>query len=80
MGYVFKKTYSEEYNITLVLMNFMKFSSFNKVRKDITKCEVCLVDFNQDDFTHLAFVERKKNHLICDKCADKALKGGAKKN
>ncbi|MGG1071242.1 hypothetical protein ABE178_15580 [Priestia megaterium] len=79
MSYKFTQQYTEEFEITIVKFNFMKFGTFFRTRKDITSCELCKTDFKKEDDTCLAFVVKKKNLLICNKCADKAVKGGAEK-
>lgn len=78
MSYKFTQHYTEDFEITTVMFNFMKFKTFFRTRKDITSCELCKTDFKEEDDTFLAFVVKKKNLLICNKCADKAVKGGAK--
>ena len=77
MSYKFTKTHVEHFEITIVCTNFMKHSVFSRVRKDRPNCELCNTKFNPDDNTNLAFVTNKRNHLICDSCAENAIQGGA---
>ncbi len=75
MSYTFEKTVTHKWVITKVFWNFMSFEAFYRVRQDIKKCDLCKCNFTEKDMAHLAFVERKKNHLICSICARKAIDG-----
>lgn len=77
MAYVFEKHIVETFEVTSVRKQFMLFDVFSRVRKDIRHCEFCETAFLQEDNTNLAWVKGKKNHLICDSCAEKAIQGGA---
>jgi hypothetical protein len=77
MSYVFEKHYTVKYEVEKVKRNFVKFESFHNVRKDITGCELCDKKFREGHNTNLAFIKGKKNHLICDRCAEKAIEAGA---
>ncbi len=79
MSYTFEKTVTHKWVITRVFWNFMSFGSFYRVRQDIKNCDLCKKNFTEKDMAHLAFVERKKNHLICSSCATTAIEGGAEK-
>lgn len=78
MSYKFTKTHVEHFEITNVGRNFMKYSSFSRVRKDRPKCELCEEKFKPEDNLNLAFVTNKRNHIICNTCANEAIDGGAK--
>jgi hypothetical protein len=77
MSYRFERHNIEEFIITNVWTNFMRYDRFYSVRKDITKCDLCETDFKPDSTLNLAFVQDKKNMLICTTCATKAIDGGA---
>lgn len=78
MSYVFEKQYLyiDEFEVTRVGLNFLKYSVIKKTN-DKPKCEFCGYKFELEDWTHLANVEGKLNHLICGRCADEAVKNGA---
>jgi hypothetical protein len=77
VSYVFKKHYTERFEIEKVKRNFMKYRAFSNVRRDIPDCELCDKEFKGEDNTNLAFVKAKHNKLICDECASKVLSEGA---
>lgn len=77
MAYVFERKIIERFEVQRIEREFMSFKRFSSVRKDIKECEFCTLSFEPDDQTNLAFVNGKKNQLICDRCADKAIEGGA---
>ncbi|PGT10234.1 hypothetical protein [Bacillus cereus] len=79
MSCLLKQTYTETFEVIKVWVNFMSYKSYSKYRQDTPKCEICRTDFKEEDNTNLAFIKDKKNHLICDKCSDKAIKGGAER-
>lgn len=76
MSYKITKTYTKDFEITNICTNFMKYSSFSKVRQDRPKCELCEKKFEQEDNTNLALVVGNRPHLICDSCANEAIQGG----
>lgn len=76
MSYIFEKHSVERFEVTNVSRNFMKFSSFSRVRKDIKNCAFCEHVFEPNDQLNLIFVKNKKNQLICDTCAEKATNSG----
>lgn len=79
MSYLFKQTYTETFEVVKVWINFMNYKNYSKYRQDTPRCEICRSDFMEEDNTNLAFIHMKKNHLICDNCSDKAIKGGAER-
>ncbi|ARO21369.1 hypothetical protein B2J90_28535 (plasmid) [Bacillus tropicus] len=79
MSYLFKQTYTETFEVVKVWVNFMSYKSYSKHRKDTPKCEICRTHFEEESNTNLAFIKGEKNHLICDNCSDKAIKGGAER-
>lgn len=77
MSYTFVKHYTKKFEVTFVLLKFMKYSSISKVRKDKLNCELCGTKFQGEDNTNLALLNGHSNKLICDKCAQEAMEGGA---
>jgi hypothetical protein len=77
VSYTFVKHYTKKYEVTFVLLKFMKYSSICKVRKDKLYCELCGTKLQGDDNTNLAMLNGHVNKLICDKCAQEAIEGGA---
>lgn len=75
MAYI--KEYTETLKIIKVVLNFMKYEVFSRVRKDKPDCELCHAKFKLEDNTNLAVVVGKQNYLICDNCAEEAIQGGA---
>lgn len=76
--YEFEKVTIETISVRMVWRDYIsKFHIFNRVRKDIMKCEFCDKLFMMDEPIHLAITYNTTNKIICTPCADKALKSGA---
>lgn len=84
MSYIFEKQHIEKFEVTTVGFNFLKYSVVEYARSRVSmskkdKCEFCGHKFESDEWTHLAMVKGKVNHLICGKCANTSVEGGASK-
>ena len=77
MSFKFERTYTETFEVEHVKLNFVSYRIFHRVRKDVTSCEFCDKDFQQDDFPALAFISKNGNKLICYECGKLAIDGGA---
>ncbi len=63
--------------VTHVGLNMFKFTKrFQEIRPDKKGCALCRKSFNDDQYIHLAFTDRG-NKLLCDKCSQAAIDGGA---
>lgn len=77
MSYTFEVI--KKRTIQKVWWNLMLFKNFYSFNKEVKRCELCERDFEETDMTHLAFIEKEENHLICTECATTAIEGGAEK-
>lgn len=79
MPYTFTKTVTTVTETTIkgVKLNFMSYQAFSNTRKDKPLCDHCDKPFKPEDQTHLAFVTKGLNQLLCQTCAEKALANGA---
>ena len=76
MSYVYNEVNKVE--IQFVKKLYMDYESFSAVRQDITQCEMCSHQFQQEDNTNIAFVKNDLNKMICDRCANNIISNGAK--
>ena len=70
MSYTFERTTVKRYEVYHVMLNFMKYEVFARVRVDKPVCEMCDKSHKPEEFVHLALMKKHGNMLICGACAD----------
>lgn len=77
MTWTHERTEIHRTTVTHVGLNMFQFTKrFQEIRKDTKGCALCRKSFAEDQYIHIAFTDRG-NKLLCDKCSDKAISGGA---
>lgn len=80
MSFVFERVIRETLEVETVIRHYVPYRAFSRIRKDKPNCGFCSRAFGQEDDMNLAFVKGKRNEMICDECAQKAIAGGAKES
>lgn len=78
MSYTYQNNDRKMIEIKQVKRHFMLYEDFHKVRNDKSVCGICKRGFRGNQYTNLAIVVHDTNQLICDKCANRVIAGGAK--
>lgn len=77
MTWTHERTEIHRTTVNHIGLNMFQFTKrFQEIRKDTKGCSLCRKSFSDDQYIHIAFTDRG-NKLLCDKCSETAILGGA---